>query len=409
MTYSASPQTDQNLCTTLSECVACGSKNLLKFLDLGKQPLANSYRHKGQPDFEYELGLNVCLDCWHTQLPVSVDPSEMFDHYLYVTGTSKTLKDYCDWFAKYTSEQVWEWGGSCASVLDIACNDGTQLDSFRKLGCYTTGVDPAKNLFKISNDNKGHTIFPDYWPDSNAIQWDYDVVVAQNVLAHTPDPLNFLKGVKKCLKKTGCVFIQTSQCEMYEHNEFDTVYHEHISFFSTNSMKTLAERAGLVLVDVQKTDIHGTSYLFTLRHEGEPRPSVEKLIKKEDVIGRYGRLFYKQFAKNTEKILDDLKELVENADCKVVGYGAAAKGMTVLNARNIQLDWIVDDNEMKQGLYCPGIETEIKSRESLEIDEPLIIIPLAWNFFDEIKSNVEKIRGDKPTEYVLYFPELRRF
>jgi len=395
--------TEQNSYTTLDKCVACGGSNLEQFLDLAEQPLANNY-HDGTGGGEsFRLGLNLCTDCYHTQLPVSVDPKAMFDHYLYVTGTSQTLRDYCDWFAQFVTDREQITHGN---ILDIACNDGTQLDSFRKLGWKTFGVDPAKNLFDIALE-KGHMVRNAYWPISYP---QMDVITAQNVCAHTPNPLDFLEGVKKALTVNGTAYIQTSQSQMYQRNEFDTTYHEHISFFSANSMNTLAKRAGLVLTDIEITPIHGDSYVFVLKHEGaDVKSSVTETIRKEGTEGRHNSMFYKQFGINAESIVRKLKDLVTKCQAEgtpVVGYGAAAKGMTVLNANDIQLDWIVDDNELKQGLLTPGTNIPIKDKSSLDIDEHIVVIPLAWNFFNEIKANVEEVRQNKSTQYVQYFPRV---
>ena len=395
--------TEQKSYTTLDKCVACGGSNLVQFLDLAKQPLANNYHDGSGAGESYQLGLNLCTDCYHTQLPVSVNPKEMFDHYIYVTGTSQTLRDYCDWFAEFVDAREDIDHGN---ILDIACNDGTQLDSFRKLGWKTFGVDPAKNLFEIALE-KGHMVRNAYWPISYP---QMDVITAQNVCAHTPNPLEFLEGVKASLSPNGTAYIQTSQSQMYQRNEFDTTYHEHISFFSANSMNTLAKRAGLVLTDIVITPIHGDSYVFVLKHPGaEIKNSVTETIRKEAKEGRQSANFYHMFGNNARKIVEQLKDLVtrcQKEGTPVVGYGAAAKGMTVLNANDIKLDWIVDDNELKQGLLTPGTNIPIKDRSSLDIDEHIVVIPLAWNFFDEIKSNVEKIRQDKSTQYVQYFPRV---
>ena len=395
--------TEQNSYTTLDKCVACGGSSLEQFLDLAEQPLANNY-HDGTGGGEsFRLGLNLCTDCYHTQLPVSVDPKAMFDHYLYVTGTSQTLRDYCDWFAQFVTDREQLTHGN---ILDIACNDGTQLDSLRKLGWKTFGVDPAKNLFDVALE-KGHMVRNAYWPISYP---QMDVITAQNVCAHTPNPLDFLEGVKKALTVNGTAYIQTSQSQMYQRNEFDTTYHEHISFFSANSMNTLAKRAGLVLTDIEITPIHGDSYVFVLKHEGaDVKSSVTETIRKEGTEGRHNSMFYKQFGINAESIVRKLKDLVTRCQAEgtpVVGYGAAAKGMTVLNANDIQLDWIVDDNELKQGLLTPGTNIPIKDKSSLDIDEHIVVIPLAWNFFNEIKANVEEVRQDKSTQYVQYFPNV---
>jgi len=393
--------------TQLTRCVACDSYNLHQFLDLDKQPLANNYHDGTGSGEKYPLALNVCTDCWHTQLSVSVDPSILFDHYLYVTGTNQTIKDYSDWFASYVLERNPDL--PTIKVLDIACNDGTQLDSFTKLSptCETYGVDPAKNLIGLAEE-KGHTVYNEYWPFD--LGQKFEVIIAQNVCAHTPSLYDFMVGIRNHLALTGEAYIQTSQSQMYQNNEFDTTYHEHISFFSVNSMNNLAHRAGLTLKDVQITDIHGGSYLFTLGVQGSTKSaSVRETMIKEDSEGRHSLEFYRHFGINADTILDDLEDVIcayQSNGVAVVGYGAAAKGMTVLNARGIKLDWIVDDNPLKQGLYTPGTNIPIKDRSSLHTDLPLVVIPLAWNFFNEIKDNVDTERKGKETTYIKYFPKV---
>lgn len=386
----------------LTSCVACGNSKLHTFLDLGKQQLANNYHDGGGGGEQYPLALNVCEKCWHTQLTVSVNPITMFENYVYVTGTSKTLRDYCDWFAEKITQTH-----SVGSVLDIACNDGTQLDSFKQLGWDTYGVDPAKNLYSQCAD-KGHNVTNCFWPTN--LYRKFDVIVAQNVCAHTPTPHMFLTGIKNALNPNGTAFIQTSQSQMYQRNEFDTTYHEHISFFSVNSMKKMAELAGLTLTNVAITPIHGDSYVFELKHNNhKPNANVYAQIKKEIAQGRHNLEFYYEFGHNAHDILDKLATTVDNLiknNITVIGYGAAAKGMTVLQAKNIKLDYIIDDNPLKQGLHTPGTNIPITSRQSLASHNHCVVIPLAWNFFDEIKQNIEEIRGQGKTTYIKYFPEL---
>lgn len=388
----------------LTKCVACDSHDLEFFLDLDSQPLNNNFHDGDGAGSWYPLGLNVCKNCWHTQIPWAVSPELMFEDYIYVTGTSQTMRDYNKWFANLITHKE---GVRISNILDIGSNDGTQLDYFKELGFDTYGVDPAKNLCE-EYGNKGHQITNAFWPvDLNK---KFDVIIAQNVFAHTPTPLDFLIGIKNHLSENGKAFIQTSQSQMYQRNEFDTTYHEHVSFFSTNSMKTITARAGLVLTDVEMTTIHGDSYLFTVEHEGAtPRNSVKQWLDQEASDGRTTLSFYHNFAKNANALLTELRytvDLKRHSGIKVVGYGAAAKGITVLNSRDIVLDWIVDDNPRKQNKYTPKTNIPVKDRSSLDVEEDLIIIPLAWNFFEEIKSKVEEIRKDKKTSYLTYFPEV---
>lgn len=389
----------------LTKCLCCGNDNLFEILDLGDQPLANSF-HKPEEILEkYELKLNGCDKCWHTQLSIAVNPDLLFKNYLYTSGTSKTLREYFDWFAD--SMQHYNTGN--VSVLDIACNDGSQLDAFKKRGWKTYGVDPAQNLHPISTE-KGHQVICDYWSEKVASTLPkFDLIVAQNVFAHTTDIEKFLLACKSVMHNVSRLVIQTSQAEMFEKSQFDAIYHEHISYFSISSMKKIVERTGLYLVRSWKPNVHGVSYFFEI---SKVRPkdgtsNVFEELKKEKF--KYNRKFYDDYRIKTMRCLDELKQYIaNNQHRKIVGYGAAAKGMTVLNAAGISLSYIVDDSPLKQGLLCPGNNTPIMSNEVLKDEHmDLIIIPLAWNFFDEIRGKVKFLRPRYKDTFVLYFPELR--
>jgi hypothetical protein len=387
----------------IDNCLCCGNTNLFTVLDLNTQPPANSFHKESEELEQYELKLMGCNRCWHTQLSIAVDPSELFQHYLYVSGTSQTLKDYFDWFAKnYSSIEAVD----NLRVLDIACNDGSQLDSFKKLGWRTWGVDPAENLVPTAIA-KGHSVICNFWNSDVAKQLPkFNLITAQNVFAHTANIDEFLQACKLVMRNDSKLVIQTSQAYMFDRNEFDTIYHEHISFFSTSSMKTVCERNGLFLNRVSITDIHGSSYVFEIGLTGSADESVEQQLVKEQ--RRYNTDFYKQYQIKAYECLHALKNFVDEQrkqGKKVIGYGAAAKGMTVLNAGNIQLDFIVDDNQLKQNLFTPGMNIPVKSSESLHyIDHPVVFIPLAWNFYDEIVDRVKTLRPDISDLFVRYFP-----
>ena len=389
----------------LDACLCCGNNKLFTVLDLDTQPLANSFRAaNSDPLASYELKLMGCDQCWHTQLSIAVDPSELFRHYLYVSGTSITLKEYFDWFAStYHLPEVEK-----PRVLDIACNDGTQLESFKVLGWDTWGVDPAENLHPTSV-SKGHTVRCAFW-NSNIAQTlpKFDLITAQNVFAHTADIDEFLTACKKVMKRDGLLVIQTSQATMFDRNEFDTIYHEHISFFSTRSMEAIARRHKLQLNKVYTTDIHGTSYVFELSKLYSDTRAVREQLDKE--LHRYNRSFYDSYRNNALGCLADLGKYVDRQRAqgfKIIGYGAAAKGMTVINAGRLKLDYIVDDNPLKQNLLCPGSDIPVYSSQKLATEENnVVIIPLAWNFFDEIKTKAKSLRSGFTDTYVRYFPSL---
>ena len=396
--------------TRLDNCLACDSEDLRTILDLGLQPLANSY-HTGEDLPKYPLQLNVCQKCFHLQLSCAVNPDLMFKNYLYVSGTSETLRKYFDEFAAITLGYF----PTAKKVLDIACNDGTQLDSFAKIGLNTFGIDPAENLYNECQV-KGHEVICDYFNQETVHKFKgekFDIITAQNVFAHTRFEEDFLLSCKEIMHDQTFLFIQTSQSNMVVNNEFDTIYHEHISFFNTRSMKTLVERCGLFLHNVFKTDVHGTSYVFVIsKKELGELEGVTDNLKSEEASGLYNTLTYPKYALNCYMATFYLKEKIEDLKKEgylIVGYGAAAKGNTLLNFGSIDLDFILDDNPLKQDLLTPGRDIIIKNPEvisELPNDKKIAYIPLAWNFYSEIKSRIKRIRESKLDIFVRYFPHL---
>jgi len=381
-------------------CFACNSKNLRLTLDLGVQPLANSYVDDVSiTEDVFPLKLNFCEDCTHLQLSHTVHPDYLFKHYLYVSGTSKTSMDYFNWFVDFTKEYV----PTAKTVLDIACNDGSQLDCYYDLGFNTYGIDPAENLLALSS--KKSQVICDYLTQDNIKSFDvmFDIIIAQNVFAHNDYPDKFLLYCKDALHDDGCMFIQTSQANMITNNEFDTIYHEHLSFYSVKSFCAIAKRCGLNVIDVKRTALHGTSFVFVLSKIREDRS--EFFINQEneitiDLLANYSKKC-REIANNLKTIIDEYK----SQGYTVVGYGAAAKGNTLLNFGQFDLDYIVDDNKLKHNLFTPGRHIPIKHTDTL-IQETgnVVIVPLAWNFYEEIKQNVQK-RKDS-VKFIKYFPTI---
>lgn len=391
-------------------CLACNGSKLRSVLDLGKQPLANNY-HTGKEQQEYPLNLKLCVDCYHLQLSHTVNPDLMFKNYLYVSGTSKTLRDYFDFFARKTAEYV----PNATKVLDIACNDGTQLDSYSKIGLNTYGIDPAENLYSEAS-SKGHHIICDYFNSDTYKKFDgetFDIITAQNVFAHTMYTSDFLETCKEIMNDESLLFIQTSQANMVRNNEFDTIYHEHLSFFNSRSMKSLVERCGLHLYDIFKTDIHGTSYVFVIsKNKRIPLSGVAENLSDEESVGMYDIITYPDYSLKCYKSTFELKKKLTEAKGDgylLVGYGAAAKGNTLLNFGGIKLDYIIDDNPLKQGLLTPGMDIPIYGPHMIDEigeSEKVVFVPLAWNFYNEIKSRIISRRNNENDVFVRYFPDL---
>ena len=393
----------------LDECLCCGSERLKLVLDLNEQPLANSFKKTAEEDEPtFPLRLNICEACTHLQLSHAVNPDLLFKNYLYVSGTSQTLRDYFDWFAKETLT----YAPDASTVLDIACNDGSQLNSFKALGLKTYGVDPAENLHPLSSAN--HDVVCDYFTDKYAYHYgskNLDIITAQNVFAHNSYPLEFLKQCKEIMHDRSVLFIQTSQADMIRNNEFDTIYHEHLSFFNANSMKALADRAGLFLVDIRKTPIHGNSYMFVFKKIAEDTSKVDAVLSEEHALGLQDMNTYLAYADRAATIVEDLKQTImhyRTLDYLIVGYGAAAKGNTLLNFGEIHLDYIIDDNPLKQGLYSPGMSTPVVPISKIDeyAETKVAFVPLAWNFFTEIRRNIKNKRDREGDVFIKYFPTI---
>lgn len=394
-------------CSEIKQCIACGSDDLFFLFDLKNQPLANSYKQNENDEEEYfPLAINLCNSCSHVQLTYKVNPNLLFKNYLYVSGTTKTQLEYFDWFAKFALENH---DGDVESVLDIGCNDGSQLDFFKKEKIKTYGIDPALNLFSTSSKN--HEIICDYFNnynfDSNK---KFDIIVCQNAFAHNFNQLEFLQKASTLMNDKTKLYITTSQSNMILNNEFDTIYHEHLSFYNIKSMDRLCTRAGLNLIDVTKHTIHGTSYIFVISLKKKRPTHILNLINNEHNKHLYDKSTYIRYVENCTGVLNNFSKVIEKFKQQgrsVIGYGAAAKGNTLLNAANVKLDMIIDDNPLKQGLYTPGISSKIVSPEVLlEFDqkEKIVFIPLAWNFFKEIKERIKNKRPSSQDLFVKYFP-----
>jgi SAM-dependent methyltransferase len=402
-------------CTEITECLACGGHELELTLDLRDQPLANSFQKQpgvSEQDPWFPLAVNRCVHCDHLQLTHAVDPALIYTHYLYVSGTSGTYLEYMKWYARFVQETLTTYTNRMGpySVLDIGCNDGSQLNAFKDIAFRTYGVDPAQNLYEKSSAR--HTVVCDFWPTEQGFDTQFDVITAQNSFAHNPNPLNWLLAAVQRLKNDGLIFISTSQADMVLNGEFDTIYHEHISYYNAESMRQLADRAGLHLIDVIKTPIHGTSYIFVLSKRPANHARLENILTLEAPL--HQEFTYKNWANNVASLLATLKNQIDeyrHYGYTIVGYGAAAKGMTLLNASDIHLDCVIDDNPMKQGLYCPGTSVPVVSIDWLDQvtdpNEKIVFVPLAWNFYNEIKKKILAKRDVEGDMFLRYFPNIR--
>jgi nucleoside-diphosphate-sugar epimerase/SAM-dependent methyltransferase len=390
-----------------NKCRVCET-HTSELLNLGYQPLANNYHSQNEQIEWYPLCLHYCSNCFHVQLNCTVDPEILFKNYLYVSGTSKTGKRYFYEFARRTIERLRKLGRlneSQIRVLDIACNDGSQLDAFKQvceeegIDVLTIGVDPAKNLYETSV-SKGHKIHCDFFDDTlgeslKSMYGDFHIIIAQNVFAHVDSPGHFLDGCLKLMNDDSVVYIQTSQAKMIENSEWDTAYHEHLSFFNSNSMNVLCKKRGVCLNRIDLTPIHGTSYVFEITKNTTEDSNTIDVIYDELTRGLYDEETYRLYTYKCQIYKNDfhnqlLKYKLEGYD--IVAFGSTAKFNTLLNSVQIDntvIDFIVDENTLKQGLLTPGSNIPVVPSSFIStITDKTVIIVSAWNFYNEIKEKV---------------------
>ena len=423
--------------TIIEYCRVCETKTE-SLLDLNFQPLANNYTKFSKKldynplhvnvEIEYPLHLHYCPNCFHVQLNCVVSPDILFKDYIYVSGTSKTLRDYFDRFALNSILKWSEYAEVTESdiekiknvhVLDIGCNDCSQLDAYTKLSkssginITTVGVDPSINIYKnISSKKTEHDIYCGFFkPETvnklNKKYVNFDIIVAQNVFPHTNNLNEFLTCAKQLLSETGTLLIQTSQKDMILENDFDSCYAEHLSFFNTNSMKILCEKNNLFLNNVEEDAIHGTSYIFEITKTLSKKSNVVLTLFNEMESGLYDKSTYINYKLKCLKYKNDLHNKLIGLKLlgkNIIGFGSTAKVQVCLNFVKINNDiinYIIDENKLKQNLFTPGSNILITNITSLKTIEPnTVILITAWNFYNEI---LEKIKM-KLKEYNIVFP-----
>ncbi|HPG88123.1 MAG TPA: class I SAM-dependent methyltransferase [Hyphomicrobium sp.] len=406
----------------LPPCVVCGGATRT-CLDLGSQPLANALL--ATPDEPYDtfpLGLATCDACSHGQLTHFVAPEQLFKNYLYASGTGGALNPFFQWFSA-TLAAVLPRG---SRVLEIACNDGSLLDCLRDAGFQASGVDPAENLTAIAIA-KGHEVLTGFFPETRP-SGKFDAIVAMNVCAHTPEPRALMQGVKELLATDGAAIIQTSQAFMLMNGEFDTIYHEHYSFFTPASMRSLAESCGLQLETRQIFSVHGNSLVSILRHAGvvrrafdfnggqpfavawpDPEPDVLSLgLERTASTEAYGR-----FASQAVAVMDRARTRVKDHQAnggQLALVGVAAKALTFITAAGIKPDHFLDDATLKVGRFVPGAARAIvPMRAATALPDDTLFMIGAWNFADALAAKVRALRAGAATQFLVCLPQLREF
>lgn len=379
------------------KCLCC-DEDVVSLIDFGAMPLVNTYSVKTQ----FPLAVNRCPECYHLQLHEYVEPEVLYRYYTYCSGTGRTALDYFKDFARMAVSYV----PKATSVLDIASNDGSQLDAFKELGLETYGVDPAENLSSIAA-KKGHKITTAFFESMTTDKQCFDIITAQNVVAHTPKPLDFLLNCSAVMYDDSRLFIATSQANIIVNGECDTIYHEHVSYFNAHSMKRLAKRAGLKVLDIIMHDIHGTSYVFVLGKNGnKPSSRVTQRLEWEQAVGMMSPPLYHWWKSHVREKIKRIGKTIEDYrrdGYYAVGCGAAAKGISMLNMARVKLDLIVDNTPTKwhqetSGMMIVPFE-DIGNMAKFGMDKILFVI-LAWNVGSEIRRNILKLRDNRNDVFI---------
>jgi SAM-dependent methyltransferase len=378
-----------------SECLLCRQLQVEQFLDLGKTALANQFLRAEEldtPEPKYPLRAGFCHNCGHVQLLDSVPPMEMFSNYLYISSASETLKNHLWELSDQLVEQYRL--GKDDLVIDIGCNDGTLLQGFARHGVRTLGVDPAQNLAQLAAGDRYIGLFTASSSRDIAASWGKAALItATNTFPHIQNLDDFIEGILQALRPGGVFVIEMHYLlDLIEQVAFDTVYHEHVSYWALGPMKRLLERHGMRVVDAQRVPLHhGQLRVHVQRDgEGEVRHGVEEVLAAEKCAGLDRFETYIAFAERAQKIKKDLHEAltrIASRGERIAGYGAPAKGNTLLGFLEIGPDllpYIVDRSPLKQGLYTPGTHIPVVTPERLLTDQPDYVLLLAWNFVEEI-------------------------
>jgi cyclopropane fatty-acyl-phospholipid synthase-like methyltransferase len=403
----------------MTQCIVCDATNVELFLDLGSTKLANKFlaaEELARPEPSFPLRVGFCHDCGHVQLMEIVPPSAMFTDYLYVSSASDTLKAHLYELSDVVVERYRL--GPRHLVMDIGCNDGALLSGFRRHGVKTLGVDPAENLAALNQDS-GIDRYIGFFGADSAKQivkrWGQAAAItATNTFPHIPRLSDFLAGINMMLAPGGVFVLEAHYLvDMLEQVAFDTIYHEHVSYWALGPMLKLFERHGLEVTNAERLPIHHGQLRVSVqrRGEGQIQPTVARVLAEEAAKGIGDLKTYLRFARRTAQIKESLLTTVRRFKAegkRVVGYGAPAKGNTLLSYLGLGPDlveYIADRSRLKQGRFTPGMHIPVVAPSRLLEDQPDYVLLLAWNFAEEIMKQQSEYR-ERGGRFILPVPEV---
>jgi SAM-dependent methyltransferase len=402
------------------KCRSCGSEEASLILDLGTQPLANNLLTsadlaKKEPKFP--LRLAVCKSCWLLQITDLVPPVSLFSEYLYFSSFSDLMLRHS---REAAERYIKEFGLAANSlVVEVASNDGYLLQNFVTAKVPCLGIEPAGNIAKVARE-KGIETLEEFFGTKIANELagkgrQADLILGNNVFAHAPDTNDFVAGLKTLLKPSGRIALEFPYgVEFIEHTEFDTIYHEHVFYFTLTALKPLFERHGLTIFRVERLPIHGGSLRIFAGHAGAHaiEKSATDLLADETRRGVSSLAYYEGFGNQVRAIKADLVELLaklKGYGKRVAAYGASAKGSTLLNYYGVgaeALEFVADRSTYKQGRLTPGTHIPIVAPEELLKRKPDYTLLLTWNFADEILAQQRAYR-DAGGKFIVPIPKVK--
>lgn len=386
-------------------CRGCGGASFGPVIDLGLMPLVNNLlKSPDEPHQRWPLEVVFCRTCSLAQLTETPPPDAMFGEYLYFSSQSQTM-------VTHAAQLVKQFVRPGDRVLEIASNDGYLLKHAQQIGAAVLGVDPARNIAEYANAQGVPTrcaYFNGETARAIVDEWGHaDVIFANNVLAHVPDPNEIAAGIAAVLALDGVAHIEVPYLvRTVESCAFDTIYHEHQCYFSLTALKTVFNRHSLVIAHVQEIAIHGGSLHLQVRHSGDER-AADSLIEREARLGVSDDPYYAAFADRVETIGQRLNETMAQF-AWVAGYGAAAKGVVLLNRFGLGVDrvrWVADVSPHKQGRFLPGTRQPVVCPRKLLEDRPPAVLLLPWNIREEIcRRNRDYM--DQGGRFIVPIPEM---
>ena len=383
----------------IKNCRICESGDLTRVLDLGSTALANRFLRPNQleePEPFYPLRLVLCGGCGLVQIDENVPREQLFSDYIYVSGTSDSVRRHAQWLAESLGRRYRLDPSDL--VVEAASNDGTVLRGFQSLGLRVQGIEPAANI-AAQADEAGIPSLVEFFDKESARrvrdeQGPAALFLARHVLAHVTDLHGFVQGIATVLGPNGVAVIETPHlASLYENLEFDTIYHEHLCYYSVGALQTLFALFGLKIIDVDKIALHGGSVLVHAAHVGsshEPTKRVTQVLAAEEDLQLRQVTAWLRFAEQVEEWRDQFVPFLDKMllrGMRLAGYGAPAKGNTLLAYAGIgpdRIPYVVDKSPLKQGLLTPGQHIPVYPVEKLIADRPDATLILAWNFTDEI-------------------------